>query len=893
MKKLQLFTLFLLLACSSVFAQSIQCFELLGKEALPSEMDCFRYDFPFFLKLKEFDPTITEFTTCEFTIQGHLEGGSINENLSLSQVHPNLMVGDLTFSGNDFQYEFIGNPGDITIPLGSANNLITITGQGLPGEHLNLVIDNVIFFVECAGTQCNFESSNANEFFGHPGQTIPMAPDCSNSDWEVALGNEIINGDLVRIPVALNSSNGLSLSELDFSFSVSDLYDIANIDVQATLDSYNGPGVLQFDNGVFYLHEVSASNTPLFYPDGAVLFEIWLTSFAGTTVNVDFDFARMKDFHTDECCAPEIVSNPVIIPGDPPCVNPEVIFRVSEPKNGGDCSVRYIVSLVETQSLFDVFSMRMELEVNLGAGMTINSINSLFCPGPSICPSFSNFNDCLDVDGTTIEYGFCEVGGQLLPGGVPLFEIIVDGDFEDCVNSIVFNEAEISLVGSSTCTPLVEEAGEFCLMGIAGEVLNHCDDEPVADVTIRATPNSAACSAHQTSTDADGAYAQCTCNEAGTTYNVVPSKDGEDICGVSTLDLVLIQRHLLGLQLFDSPYQIIASDVNCDDKVAASDLLTLRKLILGIFAELPNCDSWDFVDAAYIFPDPQDPFNPLYPDYVDVVLPDSEANFVGIKLGDVNCSGDDCGSGLVGGGNSGDIKVVCDVVSVKKGEEFELPFKGHGFNPMVAYQMGIKFNTDLLKFAEVVSGNVSNFSTDNFGLEEVGEGAIRTSWLPENGEPGIITDGDVLFSIKFIALNDIPDLSEVITAANEIMACEAYMPSTRTFGIKLIFTEGGGRGNGKGKGRSSQVESIGLDLTVYPNPIAGNEVYFTFDLPQANHTSLRIYDLLGKVVYQQTIERPAGFQQIIVNGLEQLASGVYTYSFETEQEIQTGKIVKR
>ena len=56
---------------------------------------------------------------------------------------------------------------------------------------------------------------------------------------------------------------------------------------------------------------------------------------------------------------------------------------------------------------------------------------------------------------------------------------------------------------------------------------------------------------------------------------------------VSTLDVVLIQRHILGLETFKGSYQSIASDVNGDGRITASDLTVIRKLILGIINNFP------------------------------------------------------------------------------------------------------------------------------------------------------------------------------------------------------------------------------------------------------------------------------------------------------------------
>ena len=82
----------------------------------------------------------------------------------------------------------------------------------------------------------------------------------------------------------------------------------------------------------------------------------------------------------------------------------------------------------------------------------------------------------------------------------------------------------------------------------------------------------------------------------GYRYDLSSSKSGDLVNGVSTLDLVLIQKHILGLELLDSPYKMIAADADNNEKVSAADLIHLRKLILGVSSELPNGQkAWRFV----------------------------------------------------------------------------------------------------------------------------------------------------------------------------------------------------------------------------------------------------------------------------------------------------------
>lgn len=128
--------------------------------------------------------------------------------------------------------------------------------------------------------------------------------------------------------------------------------------------------------------------------------------------------------------------------------------------------------------------------------------------------------------------------------------------------------------------------------------------------------------------------------EVGGDYTITPSKDTNPLNGVSTFDILLISKHILGIQTFDSPYTIIAADANNSGSVTTADLLLLRKLILFIETEFPNSDSWRFVDKDYEFPEPLNPFFEQIPEVVNIndLMEDEAVNFIAIKVGDVNGS---------------------------------------------------------------------------------------------------------------------------------------------------------------------------------------------------------------------------------------------------------------
>lgn len=130
----------------------------------------------------------------------------------------------------------------------------------------------------------------------------------------------------------------------------------------------------------------------------------------------------------------------------------------------------------------------------------------------------------------------------------------------------------------------------------------------------------------------------------GFTTHITPYKNTNPLNGVTTYDLLLISKHILGIEPFDSPFKIIAADANQDGKVTTFDIITLRKLILGITDELPNGKSWRFVPVDFSFFNPANPFQTPFPERIEIPntadpVP-SVFGFKGVKIGDVNFSAD-------------------------------------------------------------------------------------------------------------------------------------------------------------------------------------------------------------------------------------------------------------
>ena len=144
-------------------------------------------------------------------------------------------------------------------------------------------------------------------------------------------------------------------------------------------------------------------------------------------------------------------------------------------------------------------------------------------------------------------------------------------------------------------------------------------------------------------TDASGYY-QFDSLPAGGNYEISCWKDTLTGNGVSTLDMVGITKHILLIDTLDSPYKILAADVNASGSVTTLDLVAIQKVILLLENAFPNgVPSWGFVPSDWVFPDPYHPATPPPDTTISITnlqVPMTDLDFTGFKYGDVNGSVD-------------------------------------------------------------------------------------------------------------------------------------------------------------------------------------------------------------------------------------------------------------
>jgi hypothetical protein len=361
---------------------------------------------------------------------------------------------------------------------------------------------------------------------------------------------------------------------------------------------------------------------------------------------------------------------------------------------------------------------------------------------------------------------------------------------------------------------------------------------------------------------------------AGNDYTVTPALDLNHLNGVTTYDLVLISKHILGVQPLGSPYRIIAADANKSNTVTTFDLVEIRKLILFINTEFPNNTSWRFVKKGFVFPNPANPFQAAFPEVANINnLSASQlaVDFVAVKIGDVNGSADtNFGAGSDDRTTVGDLVLNTDDADLKEGNTYTVEFRATDFN-VSGYQFTVNFDRSALEFVEVVPG-LANVS--NFGLTMVEEGVLTTSWNSDGAEQ--LAAGEVVFGLTFTAKQG-GRLSSMLGVSSRYTVAEAYGANSELLNVALSFN------GAKVAGGFELYQNT-------PNPFASATV-IGFYLPEATSATLTISDVQGKVLRVVEGEYAKGYNQVNLKRSELNASGVLYYRLDTGSDSATRKMI--
>ncbi len=362
-------------------------------------------------------------------------------------------------------------------------------------------------------------------------------------------------------------------------------------------------------------------------------------------------------------------------------------------------------------------------------------------------------------------------------------------------------------------------------------------------------------------------------------YIVQPEKDTHPLEGVSTADVLAISKHILGIDLLDSPYKIIAADVNRSGTITIFDIVQLRKLILNTIDVFPNNDSWRFIDASYQFKNPSNPLTEDLPEnyIINTLFTDmNQLDFIAVKIGDVNSSL--AQENLQANARRSSKGVFSfNIQMEEKVDENRVLYHFHpeDFNDIEGYQFTIDFDVDQLEFRQLETSSL--VGEENFGWTLVEAGTITTSWYKMNEL--LLEEGEPLFSLSF-DLNKQNQKEVDLSITSSRLQAEAYHKSGEVLEVKWTRAD-----------QSSIIPSNDFALFQnQPNPFT-RETTIGFNLPDNTNATLRIFNTAGKIIQQFNGPFTPGYNGVIIRNNKVLEHGTLYYQLVTDEQVVSKKMI--
>lgn len=463
--------------------------------------------------------------------------------------------------------------------------------------------------------------------------------------------------------------------------------------------------------------------------------------------------------------------------------------------------------------------------------------------------------DCTKPGPDSMSFSCRELGTQILC----VFVVDEAGNTDFCTTYVLIQDNN---------TPKI--CVEAHVASFGGSV-NTENAEPVQNVQVELRSAAAAPSSVMTSND--GKY-QFSGLDVSKSYLVVPDRNADWMNGVSTLDLVVIQQHIMGVKSLTSKYKHLAADVNNSKDIDVVDLVELRKLILGIYEKLPNNKSWRFADKSVT--------GGLSPYVIKEVLemkgiplPSKNYDFVGIKIGDVNESV--TAHQLMGmefRTNAEDIIFSTEEIKVEAGKSYDIPIRMSKAGYLIGYQFTLQLDPKTLEYTGYKKGKLI-LDPSHFGYTHLKEGLISTSW--NSTLATLLNKDDVLFFISVKAKTS-GMLSRHFSINSKIIRSEAYTNEVDSRPLKLEF-----------KGSMDPDQRMVLYQNS-PNPF-NKQTVIAFELPQSGETSIIITDIAGKTLKVIQGQFGKGYNQVELFKEDFQGTGVRYYKLIHGNQFAIKKMV--
>lgn len=349
-------------------------------------------------------------------------------------------------------------------------------------------------------------------------------------------------------------------------------------------------------------------------------------------------------------------------------------------------------------------------------------------------------------------------------------------------------------------------------------------------------------------------------------YAIKPTKPRDDKNGVTTQDLLIVQKHLLELKKIKSPYQLIAADVNNSKTITAYDMILIRQMILQAIDKFPDNDSWRFIQSNYEFEEYVNPLDSIPTttyrvDFSPTISVNN--NFIAVKIGDLNHSAI-ANQNQVNKSRTTDIAPLLQVhnKAFQKGEIFTVDITSMQSFEATGFQLGFDMEESVLVLQDIKGIQEKSFNKKGT--------VLRISH--SNIEGLQYEEEQVVLQFTFKAKKQGTLADNFRLTPSSILNNEWYDSTIQAHPLTLHFN-------------TPAPFSVGDN---YPNPFS-KSTFLPISLPTAGLLQLSIFNLQGKKIWstQQTLNK--GMQEFPITAPFP-NSGIYLYQVNYDEENIIGKL---
>jgi uncharacterized delta-60 repeat protein len=357
--------------------------------------------------------------------------------------------------------------------------------------------------------------------------------------------------------------------------------------------------------------------------------------------------------------------------------------------------------------------------------------------------------------------------------------------------------------------------------------------------------------------------------QTGQAYQVSPRLDLDHGNGVSTLDLILVNRHILGIDPLTNPYRLIAADVNNSGSVSSLDLIGIQRIIIGMSETFINNTSWRFVPARHVFTQATNPWLTPFPEAITIddmpIEGVDDADFIAIKIGDLN---GDAATALQEISSRTAYRLLAPDARLSVGASIAVPIRLAPGQAVEGCQFTLQFDPSALQLEDVDYGLAGE---NSLGWRFLDRGWITASWIrqPNDGAEA------PLMTLYFRA-RQAGELSRWLSVGSGFTPAEAYDENLQAYRLALEF--------------EGMEKAAGLALMQnHPNPFRG-ATNIGFELPQAGEASLLIHTPDGRLLHEQHAVFPAGYHELQVHDAG-WPEGLLFYTLRTSEQSVTQRMM--